>query len=162
MKTSHLVPTQSRIRQATHIFEFYFVVFIPTPSQFQFTIKFPEPIVGDAVSLHAITDQFCLVLFAQQNLNTFRQYFISLNLDRYFCSCLSYWEDLCLAFKLLGSGVVMKESGLMSVMMMTKWDLSSFLLSQSPPHWSDSGYGWVLSSLRLFLLCIVSTGCCNP
>ena len=73
-----------------YIFKFYFVVFIPTPSQFQFTIKFPEPIVGDAVSLHAITDQFCLVLFAQQNLNTFRQYFISLNLDRYFCSCLSY------------------------------------------------------------------------
>lgn len=30
------------------------------------------------MSLHAIIDQFYLVLFAQQNLNTFRQYFISL------------------------------------------------------------------------------------
>ena len=44
----------------------------------QFTIKFPETIFEDAVSLHALIDQFYLELFAQQNLNTFRQYFISL------------------------------------------------------------------------------------
>ena len=38
-----------------------------------------DPIDEDAVSLHALTDQFCLVLFAQQNLNSFSSlYFISL------------------------------------------------------------------------------------
>ena len=80
MKTSHLVPTQSGTRsnpQSTY-WNFTLAYFDSLDSQFQFTTKIPEPIVGAAVSLHAITDQFCLVLFAQQNLNTFRQYFISL------------------------------------------------------------------------------------
>ena len=69
---------KNKKKNTIHILEFTLAYFDSLDSQFQFTIKIPEPIVGAAVSLHAITDQFCLVLFAQQNLNTFRHHFISL------------------------------------------------------------------------------------